>query len=66
MQRLNHIQRCALRIIGPGALLPSLAIRRTFASLACLYKLHYLPGPLQLLSVLPPRHFLSSSPRTRS
>ena len=65
LQRLDHIQRCALRIIGPGAL-PSLAIRRTVASLACLYKLHYLPGPPQLLSVLPPRHFPSSSPRTRS
>ena len=66
LQRLDHIQRCALRIIGPGALLPSLAIRRTVASLACLHKLHYLPGPPQLLSVLPPRHFPSSSPRTRS
>ena len=66
LQRLDHIQRCALRIIGPGALLPSMAIRRTVASLACLYKLHYLPGPPQLLSVLPPRYFPSSSPRTRS
>ena len=66
LQRLDHIQRSALRTIGPGALLPSLAIRRTVASLACLYKLHYLPGPPQLLSVLPPRHFPSSSPRTSS
>ena len=50
----------------PWAHLPSLAIRRTAASLACLYKLHYLPGPPQLLSVLPPRHSTSANPRTRS
>ena len=66
LQRLNNVQRRALHAIGPGAHLPSLAIRRTVASLACLYKLHYLPGPPQLLSVLPPRHIISTNPRTRS
>ena len=66
LQRLNNVQRRALHAIGPGAHLLSLAIRRTVALLACLYKLHYLPGPPQLLSVLPPRHIISTNPRTRS
>ena len=66
LQRLNNVQRRALHAIGPGEHLPSLAIRRTVAWLACLYKLHYLPGPPQLLSVLPTRHIISTNPRTRS
>ena len=66
LQRLNNVQRRTLHAFGPGAHLPSLAIRRTVASLACLYKLHYLPGPPQLLSVLPPRLIIATNPRTRS
>ena len=66
LQRLNNVQRRTPHAIGPGAHLPSLAIRRIVASLACLYKLHYLPGPPQLLSVLSPRHITSANPRSRS
>ncbi|XP_065195264.1 uncharacterized protein LOC135826588 [Sycon ciliatum] len=66
LQRLNNVQRHALHAISPGAHLPSSAIRRTVSSLACLFKLHYLSGPPQLLSVLPPHHITSANPRTRS
>ena len=66
IQRLDNVQRRALRIIGPGAILPSLAVRRTVAALSCMYKLHFITGPPQLHAVLPPhRHriaFLQPTP----
>ena len=39
IQHLDNVQRRALRIIGPGAILPSLAVRGTVAALSCMYKL---------------------------
>ena len=66
LSRLDRVQHRALGIIGPGAILPSLAIRRTVAALACLYKLQVITGPPQLLEVLPARRQQSANPRTRS
>ena len=51
--QLDSIQRRALNIIGPGAYLPSLPIRREVSVLAYLYKLHCIPGPPLLLQMLP-------------
>ena len=51
--QLDSIQRRALNIIGPGAYLPSLPIRRQVSALAYLYKLHCIPGPPLLLQMLP-------------
>ena len=66
IQRLDNVQRRALRIIGPGAILPSLAVRRTVAALSCMYKLHFITGPPQLLAVLPPHRVSPANPRTRN
>ena len=66
LSRLDRVQHSALGIIGPGAILPSLAIRRTVAALACLYKLQVITGPPQVLAVLPARRQQSANPRTRS
>ena len=47
---------------------PTQPVHPPHCCLACLpvqVKLHYLPGPPQLLSVLPPRHITSTNPRTR-
>ena len=53
LRQLDSIQRRALNIIGPGAYLPSLPIRRQVSALAYLYKLHCIPGPPLLLQMLP-------------
>ena len=66
IQRLDNVQRRALRIIGPGAILPSLAVRRTVAALSCMYKLLFITGPPQLLAVLPPHRVSPANPRTRN
>lgn len=66
IQRLDRVQRRALQIIGPGAILPSLAVRRSVAALSCIYKLHYIAGPPQLRSVLPPPRDHPANPKTRS
>lgn len=55
LARLTAIQRRGLRLIGDGAYLPSLAIRRMVGALCFLYKLHFATGPDMLLALLPPR-----------
>lgn len=54
LARLSAIQRRALHIIGDGAYLPSLAVRRTVAALCYLYKLHFAEGPEMITNLLPP------------
>ena len=51
---LSSIQRRALHIIGDGAYLPSLEIRRAIGALCFLYKLHYHDGPDIVTALLPP------------
>ena len=50
---LDAAQRRALHLIGEGAYMPSLAIRRKVAALCYLYKLHYLEGPPMIKRLLP-------------
>ena len=53
--RFTAIQRRGLRLIGDGAYIPSLDIRRMVGALCFLYKLHFSTGPDMLLTLLPPR-----------
>ena len=55
LARLTAIQRRGLHLIGDGAYLPSLDIRRMVGALCFLYKLHFSTGPDMLLTLLPPR-----------
>ena len=54
LAKLDKVQQRAMRMIGPGTLLPSLEIRRTVAALSYLYKLQYITGPSQLTDLVPP------------
>ena len=54
LRQIANVQRCALHVISPGSVLPSLEVRRAVAALCLLYKLHYLPGPAILTRLLPP------------
>ena len=55
LARLTAIQRRGLHLIGNGAYLPSLDIRRMVGALHFLYKLHFSTDPDMLLTLLPPR-----------
>ena len=71
LARLTAIQRRALHIIGDGAYLPSLDIRRTVAGLCFLYKLHFVEGPEMVKAILPPsaaapQHRMPTRATTRS
>ena len=54
LARLSSVQRRALHIIGDGAYLPSLEIRRAVGALCFIYKLHYHDGPDIVTALLPP------------
>ena len=65
LAQLDKVQRKAMKIIGPGVLLQSLAVRRMVSALAYIYKLHCLTGPPQLVALLPNRLNPVDDPRTR-
>ena len=53
LARLDRVQKRAMAIIGPGALLQSLCHRRIVSGLVYLYKLQCIPGPPQLIAIIP-------------
>ena len=55
LSRLDHVQHRALRLIGGDVVLQSLRLRRCVSGLSYIYKLLSIPGPAQLLRMLPPR-----------
>ena len=66
LQQLDRVQRKALSILGPNAVLQSLQARRTVYALAYLFKLMTLQGPPQLLALVPPRLSPPTERRTRA
>eukprot|EP00117_Sycon_ciliatum_P006569 scpid70576/ scgid6250/ Probable RNA-directed DNA polymerase from transposon X-element; Reverse transcriptase len=66
LARLDRVQKRAMAIIGPGALLQSLCHRRIVSGLVYLYKLQCIPGPPQLTAMIPPPANHVEARRTRS
>ena len=66
LHQLGHIQRRALHIIGPNAILHILASRRHVAALSFLYKLLCMFCPDQPTAVVPPLQPPPGPVRTRS
>ena len=66
LHQLDRVQRRALYIIGPNAILQSLASRRHVAALSFLYKLFCMSGPDQLTAMVPPLQPPPGPARTRS
>ena len=65
LSRLEKAQKRALSLIGPGAIVDSLALRRTVSGLCFLYKLYCGPRLPSLQSLLPPPAERATNPRTR-
>ena len=66
LHQFDRVQRRALHIIGPDAILQSLASRRHIAALSFLYKLLCMSGPDQLTAMVPPLQPQPGPARTRS
>ena len=66
LARLDRVQKRAMAIIGPGALLQSLCHRRIVSGLVYLHKLQCIPGPPQLTAMIPPPANHVEARRTRS
>ena len=66
LHQLERVQRRALHLMGPRAILQSLASRREEHAPKCLNKLMYWEEPLQLIAILPHRQDATLDPPTRS
>ena len=66
LHQLDGVQRKALRMIGPDAVIQSLAARRSVYALTYLYKLACLENHPELRAIVPPRQTPDTEPRTRS
>ena len=65
LHQLDRVQRRALHIVGPNAILQNLALRRHVASLSFLYKLLCMSDPDQLTAMVPPLQPPPGPARTR-
>ena len=65
LARLDRIQRRALKLIGPGTIVDSLALRRTVSGLCLLFKLLSGPRVPTLQALLPSQLTNRENPRTR-
>lgn len=66
LSRLDRVQRRALALIGQGAAMDTLAVRRQVAGLTMLYKLHHVTRPASLIALRPAQATQSAAaPRTR-
>ena len=65
LSRLEKAQKRALSLIGPGAIVDSLALRRTVSGLCLSYKLYCGPRLPSLPSLLPPPAERAANQRTR-
>ena len=66
LHQLDRVQRRALHIISPNAILQSLESCRHAAALCFLYKLLCMSGPAQLTAMVPPLQPTPGPVRTRS
>ena len=65
LKQLDRVQHRALRLIGPGAVLPHLSHRRMVGTLCYMYKLHCIPPSHPVASLLPGPAVAAPNPRTR-
>ena len=65
LKQLDRVQHRALRLIGPGVVLPQLSHRRMVSALCYMYKLHCIPPSHPVASLLPGPAVAAPNPRTR-
>ena len=65
LKQLDRVQHRALRLIGPGVVLPHLSHRRMVGALCYMCKLHSIPSSHPVASLLPGPAVAAPNPRTR-